>query len=347
MAEPETSEAPLREQLSPAQTNSRGNGEPLDDNLSTRISVDAERLKKLVSLAAQALVTLGADAESYSFSMRSAQRALASIELLDLRAAATGVADLAVADPERFAAGYGRFVGHLDGLGWAVDTVAERLEGGSRTEQQQQALVDLLSLRLQDLHQALESVTEVSSRALAEVELRASAEQFGRRVRQLVVEVQEAATEFGLEVKKLDWGVYSEEESRAADRWRMIALAGLVASFVMSVLGVIHAVGSSDAWPTVSLKVLASGSLLAVAAYGSKQSGEHRSAARQARRTAIDLATIAPFTARLDEAGRQEVFRSFGLSLFSPKPVAQTGDQEDISGAVAQLLTVLAQKYRA
>ena len=306
-------------------------------SLRDRVVDDLKRFRFVVDQSQAIREKLGKDRQVDSW-LVGLDRALATVDVANATASPDLVVDLAAADPGRFARSYGGFVAALDSLETSNEAAVTRSEDVTPTRLR--AVIELLTSRLLGLASSREYLFDSARRATAEEQLRSEADKFSRDIINLRDQVAVAASEFGLDVQKLDWGQYANEETRLADRWRSAAVAFLGSAFILSLLGVMHLLGSRESWVDLVLKALAVASLAGLAGYAAAQSAEHRRASRYARQNAIDLATISPFVAQLPDPNRVQVLTAFGLVRFGHPSSSgvDTGQGGDAAGHLVEVL---------
>jgi hypothetical protein len=112
------------------------------------------------------------------------------------------------------------------------------------------------------------------------------------------------------------YGKYADDQRRAADWLRRGAVAVGAVAILWSIGVAVFALSSAFEW-VLLLRFLAAVPILAIALYLGEQSGKHRDAERQARRSELELAAIDPYLASLEPVKRGEVKEKLADRMFA------------------------------
>jgi hypothetical protein len=303
------------------------------------LSADAERVKSIIARAEKLAVSLGDSGAN-----RRMVASLTALELRNLKDVCSVAAEVAKIEPNLYASQYGVFLGQAEALGGTVEHI-EKLatEGALSGSDRVRAATDLLADGLDHLLFAIDSLGRNAASSLAEHRTLQEANALRARIDELREQVSTAASSLGLGVKQLEWGIYSQAESKAANRWRIMSLASLLLAAAVSVGSAFQLLGDVDSLPQVLIRGVAVLSLAALATYGASQSAEHRREERMARRNALDFVTLMLLVDALDSEAKQEVLRNFGITRFGAtvenKVESATPAVPGIVDAIAQVLT--------
>lgn len=297
-----------------------------------RQKADAASVREALEKA-QSLV-LHFDRDKYA--VRSIQESFAAISLLDYDSLLAATEELSRSDPEQFPELYGYFIGSLSGLQRALVAIEERVASG-RLDTSSEAPLELLRERLTSLQYALDQLGKRSDQRLAEEQIRSNLKDFGLELEDLRNQARDAATEFGLDIKQLDWGVHADAEAASAMHWRRLSVASLIATTALSALAVLNVFGDTESWPDLALKLATTLSLAALSAYAASQARDHRLESRKARHKALDLRTLTLFVAGLDSDSRDVILTAFGLTQFNSTSSSANGAELGAGASLAEV----------
>lgn len=111
---------------------------------------------------------------------------------------------------------------------------------------------------------------------------------------------------------------HSEEQQRSANIWRIVAVVLFVIAFCVVGYSVFIVGTSDDSWKSTTLKTTATVTLVAGAAYAARESGRHREAEFEGKKTELTLRALDPFIATLDEDERRQLKMDTTRYVFIP-----------------------------
>lgn len=136
----------------------------------------------------------------------------------------------------------------------------------------------------------------------------------------------------------------ADQEKKAANRWRGIAVISLLGIVGVAVWAVLTTTAGEPDWYGLARKVFLSGSVAILAAFAIRESGRHRMRERRNRRLQLELASIDPYLANLDEESRKTVKGKLTERWFG-QPLE--GEPESDDGVSAEsLLEVIREALR-
>ncbi|GAA4513838.1 coiled-coil domain-containing protein [Brevibacterium yomogidense] len=155
----------------------------------------------------------------------------------------------------------------------------------------------------------------------------AAMEQYEEESRQVLSAV-------GVNATATDYGRYANEQSLAANRWRIgavVALSIAAVAFLAAASLSFFGIGTNlDWWQVVVQKVGAPAGAAALGYLLLQESGQHRKEERAARQVQLTLTALEPFIANLP-AKQQELIRvETAQSIFAPQ---RGGDKKTVPGA--------------
>jgi hypothetical protein len=154
-----------------------------------------------------------------------------------------------------------------------------------------------------------------------------------RRVNELKDQVEKTVGAIGTTATAEWYKVHAEEQRKTANIWRKVAIALFVLAFAVVAYSAFFSASEADSWKATILKSTATASLIAGALYASRESGKHREAEFQSKKTELTLRALDPFIATIGEKPREKLRQEAARRVFSldngyvPNEVAE--DDED------------------
>jgi len=301
---------------------------------------EADRVKQMVELADRTLNNL--DHMAGSNLSRLARRTVSDLGLRDVDDVCLVATQAASIDRELYAQNYGSFLASLETLDRALARVVAGVEDGSIAEESRLAsAASLIGDSASELTARIDQLGRASSTAVARDRVRSDAERFSSDLGELRTQVTEAVSQFGLDIRKMEWTVYAASEVKRADHWRIMAFALLICSFGFSLFSALYLAGKKGQLPTFGGHILAVLTLAGLAAYAGAQSAEHRREARMANHNALDYVALMLLVQGLNAEGKHEVLRNFAISRLVQVPAEPTPKQSPVANA--NLLEVITQ----
>ena len=220
----------------------------------------------------------------------------------------------------------------LDSLRTQVDTVEAELT--TQTQRLDAALNGLQATFAQaEAERAAAHAAELekqkdATRAAAEqakasagtllAQMRSDADGQLAQLTQLKTQAEGLVNAIGLTGTATEYGKYAQQERRAANTWRRIAVGAFVAAFVVFLVTLWKShIDAHTPWQLVVFKLAASVALLGGGAYAGHESGEHRTEERHAKSVQLNLAALDPFIATLDDDQKRAIKEAAARRLFT------------------------------
>jgi hypothetical protein len=157
----------------------------------------------------------------------------------------------------------------------------------------------------------------------------------------------------GLTGTATEYGKYAKQERHAANLLRYTAIASFAGSFALFLVTLLAShVTEHTAWQVVTFKLAGSIALLALGAYASYESSDHRKEERHAKSVQLDLAALDPFIVNLDPDQQKSIKAAAARRLFagdvlddarSPRATAPaTFDSSDLTNSAVTALKDIA-----
>lgn len=199
----------------------------------------------------------------------------------------------------------------------------------SQLEQRISSVESGASDRVQELYSSLE---ERAGELISELERRRD------QVIQLheVIAVTGTASAYGTEAK---------QQKKAADVWRIVAVVFAVAAAGLAFWAIIHAQGDGESVAELVSKAIGTVVFGGIAGYAAKQSSDHRSRERNAKRRELELTAFGPFIDDLDPE-RQQITREKVADRMFGQPDESEGHDEALTENSVSLLGRLAEIIR-
>lgn len=195
-----------------------------------------------------------------------------------------------------------------------------------------------------ELSDSVEQMSANTESALTQVRKKVQADE--KAAEEAKTRIEEILGIVGEDALISDYAQTKRDERRAADLWRWITIGALLTAVILAICFA-FTVDASTAWQKIVTKAFIVLSLGGIAGYAGKQSGEHRSAQRDAESMALQLKALKPYLYDLDDATKRDDLlvkianRVFGQSHRETKLSKRQKDIIDESVPTPQLLDVI------
>lgn len=195
-----------------------------------------------------------------------------------------------------------------------------------------------------ELNESVEQMSASTESALTQVRKKVQADE--KAAEEAKIRIEEILGIVGEDALISDYAQTKQDEQKAADLWRWITIGALAAAVILAICFA-FTVDASTAWQKIVTKAFIVLSLGGIAGYAGKQSGEHRSAQREAESMALQLKALKPYLYDLDNATKRDDLlvkianRVFGQSHRETKLTKRQKDIIDESVPTPQLLDVI------
>lgn len=153
---------------------------------------------------------------------------------------------------------------------------------------------------------------------LAAIDQQEDGEKYIARLGELEAQAKKLVDAVGLTGTATEYGRYASDEKAAADRWRLGAVAGFAASFLMFVVTLLFEdFSNGTSWQLVIVRLGGALALLGFGLYSARESAQHRRQERDAKAKQLDLAALDPFLATLPQSERHTIKAAAARRLFS------------------------------
>jgi uncharacterized protein YhaN len=141
----------------------------------------------------------------------------------------------------------------------------------------------------------------------------------------------------------------ADAEQKEANTWKRIAAWSLVAWIVIGCIFFALTYDKDLTLAAVARQFLISTPFVLLSGFAAMQVSRHQKNERQMRQTELEIASIDPFLATLDDADRNEVKREFATRFFGQREVNETPDPTpsnliDLTAALVKVVQDLTKK---
>ena len=130
----------------------------------------------------------------------------------------------------------------------------------------------------------------------------------------------------------------ANNEKKAADNWRRIALGLMISMVVIIGITIFISAANGFDWKLALFRVGAAFVLAIPAAYAAKESAKHRALENHNRRSELELASLDPYLEKLPEETRNKVKEELTKQFFGLNKQHEKGEEPVSNKAIFELL---------